>query len=129
MKVITFALVSLFSVSAMAVRPTPLALSVSSSAGPIGLSVCGTPTGNIGDLGVVGCGAVFSTLNAVSTTVLVLLKEEVQHVEADAYNFLAGEEISLGLEEVMNTLRSESEELASKSNEELAAIMLEASVK
>lgn len=61
----------------------------------------------------------------ISTSTVLLLKEEAQQVEADAYNFLAGEEISLALEEQMNKMREAFPELVNSSDEEVIALILE----
>lgn len=63
-------------------------------------------------------------LPLTSSTLLLLLKEEVREVEADAYNFLAGDEISLALEEKMAKVR-EVPELANATDEEIISIMLQ----
>lgn len=64
---------------------------------------------------------------ATSSTVLVaaVLKEELAQVAPDAHNFLAGEEISLALEEQMNNVRNEISEAREMSNEEVAVLILE----
>lgn len=66
-----------------------------------------------------------TTVAPISTSTLLLLKEEAQEVEADAYNFLAGEEISLALAEQMNKMREAFPKLANSSDEEVIALMLE----
>lgn len=53
------------------------------------------------------------------------LKEEMKEVEADAYNFLAGEELSLALEEQMAKVRELAPELADATDEELVAVMIQ----
>lgn len=76
------------------------------------------------EIGYVCVGA--TTTAPVSSTVLaVLLKEDIQQVEGDAYNYLAGEEISLALEEQMNKMREQFPALAEKSDEFVIATMLE----
>ena len=64
-------------------------------------------------------------LGLTSLTALVLLKEEMIHVKADAYNFLAGEEISLALEEQMEKVREAAPELATATDEEVVAVMIQ----
>ena len=66
-----------------------------------------------------------STITApTSSTTLLLLKEEAAQVEPDAYQFLAGEEKSLALAEVMDHMREAFPELKEASDEEVAALML-----
>lgn len=74
-----------------------------------------------------GCfaGVVYSPLSSSTVYGLLLLKEDMQQVSPDAYNFLAGEEISLALEEQMNRVRENAPELADASPEQIAAVMLE----
>lgn len=66
-------------------------------------------------------------LAATSSTVLgaVVLKEDLAGVEPDIYNFLAGEEISLALEQQIHAVREEIPEAQEMSDEEVAALMLE----
>ena len=68
-----------------------------------------------------GVGA--SVLLASST--ILLLKEEAKIVEPDAYQFLAGEEMSLMLEETINKAREEHQEVAQLSDKEIAVLLLE----
>src|SRR4051812_37431060 len=58
------------------------------------------------------------------TTVAVLLKEEVKQVQPDAYQFLAGEPMTLALAEALQKVRAQSEETKRLSNEELASLFL-----
>ena len=66
---------------------------------------------------------------ATSSTVLVaaVLREEVAQVTPDALNFLAGEEISLALEEQIHNVRNQISEAQDLSDEEVAVMILEIS--
>lgn len=55
---------------------------------------------------------------------LMWLKEEIRQVQPDAYNFLAGEEKSYALDDVMMKIRTEMKELENASDEELATLMV-----
>lgn len=66
---------------------------------------------------------VISAVLLTSSTVLVL-KEEVQHVEADAYAFLAGEEMTFALEEVIAKAKEEVSELQKESDETVVAFLI-----
>lgn len=59
-----------------------------------------------------------------TTTALILLKEDAYQVEADAYNFLAGEEITLALAEQMEKIREIAPELENATDEELVALTI-----
>lgn len=60
-----------------------------------------------------------------SFSTILLLKEDIQQVEADGYAFLAGEEMTLALEEVINKARQESAELDQMSDAEVTAVLLQ----
>jgi len=62
---------------------------------------------------------------ASSFSTILILKEEIQQVEADGYAFLAGEEMTLALEEVINKARQESAELDQLSDIEITSILLQ----
>ncbi|WP_408096989.1 hypothetical protein ACJVC5_18290 [Peredibacter sp. HCB2-198] len=62
---------------------------------------------------------------ALSVSSVVLLKEEAKHVGPDVYAYLAGEEMTLALGEVLEKVRSESEELAQLSDKELSAALIQ----
>lgn len=70
-----------------------------------------------------------STVEAVSTTLIVALKEEVQQVELDAYNFLAGEEMTLALEDFMQELRARHPELNDTEDEAIASLITQLSLR
>lgn len=55
------------------------------------------------------------------TSAIVLLKEEMQEVQADAHNFLAGEEMTLALAEVITKVREQAPELQSETDEQIVA--------
>lgn len=65
-----------------------------------------------------------STVEAVSTTLVVLLKEEVVQAEPDAINFLAGEDMTLALEELLAEVRARHPELNQVNDEELVSFIL-----
>ena len=71
------------------------------------------------------CGGATVTAPVSSSVLLLLLKEDIAQVEADAYNTLAGEEISLALEEQINKMRETFPALAEESDEFVIASMLE----
>lgn len=52
-------------------------------------------------------------------------KQEIEQVSVDAYNFLAGEEMTLALEHQMNAIRKKLPEAQDMSDEEVAVLMLE----
>ena len=62
--------------------------------------------------------------SAVSA-IVAILKEDIAQIQPDAHNFLAGEEISLALEEQMNAARALSSEAAALSDEDLAIAMIQ----
>lgn len=68
-------------------------------------------------------GCLSSSATVVST--IVLLKEDIQQVEVDGYAFLAGEEMTLALEEVINKARQESAELDQISDVEITTVLLQ----
>lgn len=68
-----------------------------------------------------GVGA--TALYASST--ILLLKEEAKMVEPDAYQYLAGEEMTLHLEETINKAREEHPELAQLDDKDVAILLLE----
>lgn len=68
---------------------------------------------------------VSSTQVLTTTGVVLLLKEDIVQVQPDIYNFLAGEEITLALEEQMKKVRRNIPELAEASDEEVASTMLQ----
>ena len=61
---------------------------------------------------------------ALSISSVALLKEEVKHVEPDVYAYLAGEEMTLALEEVVNEVREQAPELQNSSNEEIVSLLV-----
>ena len=63
---------------------------------------------------------------ALSISSVALLKEEVKHVEPDVYAYLAGEEMSLALEEVVNEARKQSPELQNSNDEEVVSLLVSA---
>lgn len=63
--------------------------------------------------------------SATALTSIALLKEDVQQVEVDGYAFLAGEEMTLALEEVINKARQESAELDQLSDAEITTVLLQ----
>lgn len=73
----------------------------------------------------IACPMATITAPVSSTVLAVLLKEDIQQVESDAYNVLAGEEISLALEEQINKMRETFPTLAEESDEFVIATMLE----
>lgn len=78
-----------------------------------------------GETKALACPMATITAPVSSTVLAVLLKEDIQQVEADAYNVLAGEEISLALEEQINKMRETFPTLAEESDEFIIATMLE----
>lgn len=60
-----------------------------------------------------------------ATSTLLLLKEEAKMVEPDAYQFLAGEEMTLMLEETINKTREENQEVSHLSDKEIVLLYLE----
>ena len=114
MKFLTLAVLTttLLSTSAKAFEVTLLPLVV------VSYSVCDTSNSECTTIKTASV-----TLTIVSS--VLLLKEDIQQVEADAYNFLAGEEISLALEEQMAKVREAAPELADLSDEEIVTIMIE----
>lgn len=67
-----------------------------------------------------------STITAPTstTTALVLLKEDIAQVEPDTYQYLAGEDMSLALADVIEKMREAFPELRNVSDEEVATLML-----
>lgn len=126
MKLLLAAFLTITSFSALALEPTPLALSSYTSGGPVGWIVCPKPNGNSGDIAAVMCSGISST-GLTLTLSVVLLKEEVKHVESDAYSFLAGEDMTLALAEMIQVARSENQDLADLSDQEVAMILLQIS--
>jgi hypothetical protein len=72
------------------------------------------------------CGLVTTLAPFTSSTIaaIVLLKEEIQQVEQDAYNFMAGESMSLALQELVEKARSENEELKDVSDKNLVSVLI-----
>lgn len=60
----------------------------------------------------------------ISSTTLLLLKEDIKNVEGDAYEFLAGAPATLALEEVIESIREE-DGLEDPSDEEIVSMMLQ----
>lgn len=60
-----------------------------------------------------------------SFSTILILKEDIQQVEADGYDFLAGEEMTLALEEVINKARQENEEIDQLTDIELTTLLLQ----
>lgn len=120
--VLSFAILSMISFAAFA-DPNPAFL-VSSS--PTISTVIGVGTciggGHSPQERQLGC-AISATTAVLST--LVLLKEEVHQVEADGYSFLAGESMTLALEEVIQELRNGAPELNEASDQEVVFLMLD----
>lgn len=74
------------------------------------------------------CGFGTVTFGPISTSTLlalVLLKEEVQNVEQDAYNMLAGEGISDALKELIENAKAEHEELQNRSDKDIATLLID----
>lgn len=80
-----------------------------------------------GDAQAYSCMLLTTIAPISSTTVLALvaLKEEVQQVEQDAYNFMAGEVLSDALRDLIAEVKAENEEIAHLSDKEVAAILVE----
>lgn len=67
------------------------------------------------------------TVSSIAAVLGSALKEEIAQVEADAHNFLAGEELSLALEQQLEAVRNASAEAAELSDLELAAVLIQIS--
>lgn len=69
---------------------------------------------------------VFATTTGITITLssVVLLKEEVVQVERDAYAFLAGEEMTLALEQVVEKAKNEVPSYSKMNNEEVIAHLM-----
>lgn len=69
---------------------------------------------------------IYTCLMALGTTssTIALLKEEALQVETDAYAFLAGEEMTLALEELVEKAIGEIPGLADFSDEEIVASLI-----
>lgn len=65
------------------------------------------------------CGSAISSAITVSLSTVLLLKEEMAHVEVDAYAFLAGEELTLALEAVIEKAINEVPQYAKFSDQEV----------
>lgn len=69
-----------------------------------------------------------STYGPISTSTLlalVLLKEEVQQVEQDAYNLLAGEGLSDALKTLIEKVKEENAELQGRSDKDIAGLLID----
>ena len=64
---------------------------------------------------------------ALSSTTIMLLKENVEQIETDGMNVMAGEPMSLALEEIIQQLRAESDKLEGVSDLEIVGMLLQAS--
>lgn len=71
------------------------------------------------------CISALST-TGVSATVIIAAaqKQEIKDVQPDAYNYLAGEPMTLALEEVIFKLKEENHELEQFSDEEIALVII-----
>lgn len=69
--------------------------------------------------------AITAGVSVTTSSFLLLLKEDIQQVEPDAYNFLAGEDMTLALADIIDQLREKAPELLEKSDEEMAVLLLE----
>ena len=119
--------------SAKAVEPVTVGIASVAVSATVSAKLCVSDEGAINtNRGMVGCGGLITTSAPVITLQYILgmasdviFKEEIQQIEVDAYNFLAGEEISLALEEQMAKVREAAPELADLSDEEIVTIMIE----
>lgn len=69
--------------------------------------------------------AIMSTVGVLSTTTYFLVwKEEIAQVQPDMHAFLAGEEMTLALEEVLKKARENSSEISEVSDEELTVALI-----
>lgn len=93
---------------------------LSSSATPLLISGCFQEGGNDYDECSMGL-----SYGASTTSTILLLKEDIQQVEVDGYAFLAGEEMTLALEDVINKARQESAELDQMSDAEVTTVLLQ----
>lgn len=120
---LTFAVASMISLGAFANDPNPVFLASSSPtiSTVIGVGTC-IGGGHSPQERQFGC-AVSATTAVLST--LVLLKEEVHKVEADGYSFLAGESMTLALQEVIKELREGAPELSEASDQDVVSLMLD----
>lgn len=70
--------------------------------------------------------AIYTSMAFTTIALMVTLKEDIRQVEPDAYEFLAGEPMSLALQEMIDELRLKSPELRDFSDEDVSLMMLEA---
>ena len=69
--------------------------------------------------------AIMSTIGVLSTTTyFAIWKEEVAQVQPDMYAFLAGENMSLALEEVLKKARENTTDLPELSDEDLTVALI-----
>lgn len=114
-----------------------MALTAQANVGETLTATTMVPTGSVvlgkecavgsGDAQAYSCMILTTIAPISSTTVLALvaLKEEVQQVEQDAYNFMAGEAVSEALQALIDSVKAEQEELAHLSDKEVAAVLVE----
>lgn len=69
-------------------------------------------------------GKMSTSYGLVSSTSSVLLKEEIKNVEVDAYDYLAGADKTLALQEMIEKIRNNSEGSEEYSDEEIITAML-----
>lgn len=129
MKFVTILLASAFLTSA-AMANDPFGASTGTTIAPSvtvpASTACAVGSQNQGSEEQAICQAVMTSgVSTLVTSAIILLKEEIQQVEGDAYNFLAGEEMTLALANVVERLQAEAPELQEKSAEEVVALMLE----
>lgn len=79
---------------------------------------CLTSTGEASTASCVVAISASGTSTAEALTTIVLLKEEVQEVQIDAYGFLAGEEMTLALEMLLEDIRHQGGEILSQASDE-----------
>lgn len=63
-------------------------------------------------------------ISTSAVTSILLLKEEVQQVEQDSYNFLAGEAASDALKALIENLRSEHADLQQHSDQDIVGLLI-----
>ena len=124
MKHLMLALTLAFSCTAFA-DENPFGISTGTTAAPLVTIPASTSCIGVDDeYGI--CPALMTSGGiTISTLALALLKEDMQAVKGDAYNFMAGEPISAALAEVIEKMRVASSDLAQASDRVVIVTMLE----
>lgn len=71
------------------------------------------------------CAMALSANIGLTLSTILILKEEVKETEVDAYNFLAGDDISLALAEQMEKIRASSEQASELSDSDIALLIIQ----